>query len=81
MELKFLIYQNMSFRQILLIVPYGIEISSSSSPLDALKLLIVPYGIEIPSQRQYAGADELLIVPYGIEIWPKRCVTDFVTFF
>ena len=68
MELKFLIYQNMSFRQILLIVPYGIEIRVALPLLQPAYLLIVPYGIEISSSSSPLDALKLLIVPYGIEM-------------
>ena len=53
---------------ILLIVPYGIETSTSMFATDwLLILLIVPYGIETSWQLVSSQCCCLLIVPYGIE--------------
>ena len=48
MELKFFSEDTLTAEDILLIVPYGIEIKTTRfRPLFAWFLLIVPYGIEI----------------------------------
>ena len=52
----------------LLIVPYGIETSSTRQLQQYYhRLLIVPYGIETINWIANKGIEELLIVPYGIE--------------
>ena len=55
-------------RDLLLIVPYGIETKFSKNEIQLVNLLIVPYGIEtsfrLSSLLPLTG---LLIVPYGIE--------------
>ena len=50
MELKHNIYSNRQRNRELLIVPYGIETSSTSLKPDKNSLLIVPYGIETSSE-------------------------------
>ena len=60
--------RNSYYRHNLLIVPYGIETTVSSSFLRRVALLIVPYGIETSlSPAPWSGPWCLLIVPYGIE--------------
>ena len=58
----------------LLIVPYGIEISLlfQGNGQNAPGLLIVPYGIEITEPQELNQRKDLLIVPYGIEISPQE---------
>ena len=76
MELKFeMLNVNTLERILLLIVPYGIEISSISFNVLLNRLLIVPYGIEIMQNDLAAQLIDLLIVPYGIEIF-LACYSD-----
>ena len=67
MELKLVIGGNTSYRDNLLIVPYGIETSYPLYQLHQVLLLIVPYGIETRKRCRVFGYSRLLIVPYGIE--------------
>ena len=54
---------------VLLIVPYGIEINLALYNRTVWGvLLIVPYGIEITVSTTARNPANLLIVPYGIEI-------------
>ena len=57
-----------------LIVPYGIEIRQRHLHDKHQSVLIVPYGIEIwKFCINVIGPLNVLIVPYGIEIW-KFCI-------
>ena len=68
MELKYSFHDLILTSFLLLIVPYGIEISLSAHFNNWAFLLIVPYGIEINKNDSGSKWSVLLIVPYGIEI-------------
>ncbi len=62
-------------RNLLLIVPYGIEMTIEVWVCLFVYLLIVPYGIEINRVSLTLFVVKLLIVPYGIEMQFDRVQT------
>ena len=68
MELKYTYIRAFLEFTLLLIVPYGIEISFRMDNTCCNSLLIVPYGIEIKSTTNVYILPKLLIIPYGIKI-------------
>ena len=56
-------------RRIVLIIPYGIEISLEVAKARIKSVLIIPYGIEIRISVPSSAWLKVLIIPYGIEIY------------
>ena len=68
MELKCCEGLHGEIHNIVLIIPYGIEISGSVVDYIALNVLIIPYGIEMCESQGLLETLTVLIIPYGIEM-------------